>query len=145
MLAIVLQILKILGIIILVLIGILVSGILILLFVPVRYHAKGYYRETYEVRAKVTWLLHVVSAQVVYSKEQALLLVIKLFGVTVFHNQKREAKRLAKETRKTKTEETKVVVENLWHVRYVKCCLYDYNIIKKQMCNSTPIFDVSLI
>lgn len=93
MLAIVIQILKILGILILVLLGILLSLILVFLFVPIRYQAKGYYHETYEVRAKVTWLLHIVSAQVVYSKEQALLLVVKLFGITIFHNQKRAAKK----------------------------------------------------
>ena len=105
MLAIVLQILKILGIIILVLLGILVSLILVALFVPVRYQAKGYYYETYEVRAKVTWLLHIVSAQVVYSKEQALLIIVKLFGITVFHNQKKKPEKLQEEEAEWNGEE----------------------------------------
>lgn len=96
MLAIILQILKILGIIILYLLGILLFLILVALFVPVRYQAKGYYHETYEVRAKINWLLHIVSAQMVYSKEQALLIVVKVFGIVIFHNQKYEKKKLQK-------------------------------------------------
>lgn len=99
MLAIILQILKILGIIVLILLGILLFVILTALFVPVRYQAKGYYAGTYEVQAKATWLMHMVSVRVVYSKGQALLIVVKLLGITVFHNLKNEQKKLKKEKR----------------------------------------------
>lgn len=109
MLAIVLQILKILGIIIMVLLGILVSLILVALFVPVRYQAKGYYHETYEVQAKVTWLLHIVSAQVLFSKEQALLIIVKLFGIVVFHSQKNAEKKLEKANEEQCDSESTVV------------------------------------
>lgn len=113
MLAIVLQILKILGIIILVLLSVLVALILIFLFVPVRYQAKGYYNETYEVRAKVTWLLHLVSAQVSYSKEQALLVVVRIFGICVFHSQKNAEKKLQKEKDEQSDVETELSSENM--------------------------------
>lgn len=113
MIAIVLQILKIIGIVILVLLGILVSLILMALFVPVKYQAKGFYKDTYEVQARVTWLLHIVSARVVYSQEQALLIIVRLFGIVVFNNQK-SAKR------KEEQEQQEIDISNTQEQSQVK-------------------------
>ncbi|MGF0034194.1 DUF2953 domain-containing protein [Bariatricus sp. SGI.154] len=73
MLHILLLILKIIGIIIAAILGILVLLIGIVLFVPVRYEAKGEFDGTLEgidVRAKVTWLLHLVKVTVCYENQE---------------------------------------------------------------------------
>lgn len=73
MLHILLLILKIIGIIILAILGILVLLIGIVFFVPVRYEAKGEFDGTLEgidVRAKVTWLLHLVKVNVFYENQE---------------------------------------------------------------------------
>jgi len=76
----VLQILlKILGIILLSLIGLLIVLLLIVLFVPVRYRLKGYYKDEFVCHGKVTWLLHLVSVSVDYEKE--LVTKIRILGI----------------------------------------------------------------
>ena len=65
----VLQILlKILGIILLSLIGILIVLLLVVLFIPVRYRFKGYYKDEFVCHGKITWLLHLVSISIDFEK-----------------------------------------------------------------------------
>lgn len=72
MLHILLLILKILGIIILAILGILVLLICIVLFVPVRYEIFGKCNgtmDTLKAKVKVTWLLHLLKADILYGKK----------------------------------------------------------------------------
>jgi len=69
MLHIILLILKIIGIILAVILGILVLLLLIVLFVPIRYKLTGDCKGTLDSldgRLKVTWFLHLVTANVIY-------------------------------------------------------------------------------
>lgn len=90
MLTVVLAILKWLGITILALLGILIFFICLILFVPVRYKADGFYKDYYKVRAKITWLLHIVSFSLDYEKEQPFHMSFRIFGILIFDNLKKK-------------------------------------------------------
>ncbi len=61
-----LTVLKIIGIVLLVLLCLLLAVVLLVLFVPIRYRADGAYQEKPEVRAEVTWLLHLLCIRAAY-------------------------------------------------------------------------------
>lgn len=81
MISVLLTLLKILGIILLSLIGLFIVLLLIVLFVPVRYRFKGYYKDEFVCHGKVTWLLHLVSVSIDYEKE--LITKIKILGISL--------------------------------------------------------------
>lgn len=89
MLAIILGILKWIGLLILILLGILVTLILLVLLVPVRYRAEGSYHEKLKGQGAVTWLLHLISIRVWY--EEALRIVVRICGFRVFDSGREEA------------------------------------------------------
>lgn len=111
MLSVVLTILKIIGIAILVLLGVLLSIICIVLFVPLRYQAEGFYRDTYKVKAKLSWLLHIVSFSLLYEKEQPLQMKLRILGIPVFDNlhekQNKKKREKTSSKKKNKKEENK--------------------------------------
>lgn len=81
MLPIVLFILKLLGILLLALLGLVLGAILLVLFVPVRYRIEGSYYGRPSGRARVTWLLHMVSVTAAY--EDDFSVIIRLFGFRI--------------------------------------------------------------
>lgn len=77
-------ILKIIGLLILCLLGIALLMLLCTLFVPVRYSGKGEKQGMdMWVVGKITWLLHILSARVYYKYKQEPELVIRLFGINI--------------------------------------------------------------
>lgn len=75
-------ILKILGIILLVLIGLIALIMGCVLFVPFRYKGEGYYKNgEYDLRARVTFLLHILSVTYDINAEENL--IIKVFGIKI--------------------------------------------------------------
>ena len=69
-----LTILKISGIAVLSILGIIVLTLLLLLFVPIRYRAKGVAAEnTLQMEGKISWLLHFVAASFEIAKTQKKL------------------------------------------------------------------------
>ena len=83
---IILIILKIIGILLLSILGLVVFLTLIILFVPIRYKSVGDFEKddgfTHHIYAKVTWCLHIVS--ITFSRiENKNELIIKVFGINV--------------------------------------------------------------
>ena len=117
MLHILLLILKIIGIILLVLLGLLLLAVCCVLFVPVRYRFDVRYYEDIQVRAGVSWLMHIISVQAQYTKD--LHFVIKIFGITFFDNQrpkkpkKPETVNTVKGTSKEETETKKIASKEI--------------------------------
>lgn len=96
MLHIILLILKIIGITLLCIIGLILLLTLVVLFVPVRYKAALKYNDDLNLKAKVTWLLHLLSVTVTYPDEK-LHFTVKIFGIRIIDNnrpprQKKEKK-----------------------------------------------------
>ena len=89
---IVLNILKIIGIILLCILGIALLLLCLVLFVPIRYRlkAKRVVGDEVPVRAEVmvTWLLHFISASFLYPEQTYLK--VKLFGIPVFSTKPKE-------------------------------------------------------
>lgn len=81
MISVLLTLLKIIGIVLLSLLGLFLVLLLIVLFVPVRYRIKGYYKDEFVCHGKITWLLHLVSVSIDYDKEAAT--AIRIFGIDI--------------------------------------------------------------
>lgn len=107
MLSVFLTILKIVGIVLLVVLLIAVTLLCMVLFVPVRYRAQGFYQDSYAVKGKVSWLLHIITVTAVISEQEAFQLIIRLFGIPVYNKQKREQKAAAASARSKKKEHKK--------------------------------------
>lgn len=107
MLHILLMILKIAGIILAVLLCTVLFLILIVLFVPIRYRVKAAGELGAEIPAqaevKITWLLHIVNAALVY-RENAYLR-IRIFCFPIFDSRKEKKEKKPKKTKKTKQGE----------------------------------------
>lgn len=104
MLHILLLILKIIGIVILCLLGVLVLGIACALFVPVRYRVEAVRKEgegepPVILRVKVTWLLHFINFALRF--DGSLFVRARIILFTLFRLPKKEG-RIKKEKRKTK-------------------------------------------
>ncbi|TCL58475.1 DUF2953 family protein [Kineothrix alysoides] len=108
MLHIVLLILKIIGVILAVLLGILLLAICLVLFVPVRYRIQADGKlgedEPLRVRVKITWLLHILNALLTCSK--AVRLRVRIFFFTLFDSSKPKKEKAEKkrEIKKEKRE-----------------------------------------
>lgn len=107
MLAVVADILKIIGIILLCIIAILLAVILLALFCPWRYCVDVRKEGKLTGKAAVSWLLHILMAEVIYC--DAVNLRIRVFGIPVYDKSKREARAAEKEKaakeRKARAEE----------------------------------------
>ena len=82
MLHVILLIMKIIGIILAVLLGIVILLLLLLLFVPIRYRASLYKREEFRAEAKITWLYPLLSVPAAF-RDGELSVKIKVLGITV--------------------------------------------------------------
>lgn len=108
MIAVLLSVLKIIGIILLCVLLLLIALLLLVLFVPIRYQAKGFRKEGDEVpvrvAVKVTWLLHLVNAAFRYPEEAYLK--VRIFCFTVFSTKEKDIKE--KEAEKNKEQKKEV-------------------------------------
>lgn len=92
MIHILLLILKIAGILLLVLLGLVLAALLCLLFVPVRYRIQGSRHGQLQAHGQLSWLLHIITLHGWY-QSQELEVKLKLFGFTLWPRQKKEKKR----------------------------------------------------
>ncbi|RGY99409.1 DUF2953 domain-containing protein [Clostridium sp. AM58-1XD] len=91
MIHIVLFILKIIGWILLAVLGFILLAAGILLFVPVRYRGEGSCYGAWKGRLKATWLLHMISLTAVY--EENLDVTIRILGFPLGRKAKEEAEK----------------------------------------------------
>lgn len=119
MLHIILMILKIIGILLLVLLGIVLLFLLSLLFVPVCYSGWGKKEgKTYQGKASVSWLFHLIHGTVVYEEKQSRF-ELYLCGIPLMKlrektkNRKKRKEGKVQPERTVETEETKIQSEQL--------------------------------
>lgn len=111
MLGILLTILKIIGIILLVLIGLILLAAAVILLVPIRYQGEGAREEKIlSGSVKLTWLLHMISASASLS-EDGMKIRIGLFGKTIYPKTKKlpkksKAKKMPKQEAPKKSEKS---------------------------------------
>lgn len=109
MISILLNILKILGILLLILLAIILTVLILILFVPVRYSvtAKRKVEEEKPIQAKVkiTWLLHILNMRFLYP--DAAYLRVRVFCFTIFRSDKKQEPEKAKSTGESSSEKAK--------------------------------------
>ncbi len=89
MLHVVLLILKIIGIIIAVLLGLVILTVAAVLFVPIRYTAKAQYKDGIPIiQAKVTWLFHLLRIKCLFNLEEGLNIRIKILFLNLKSSKK---------------------------------------------------------
>ena len=97
-----LLVLKILGITLLSIIGLVLLILCLVLFVPVRYKLDGSYENDPDANARVTWLLHLVSLRLSYTKD-GLTKSLRILGIPIKKREKKAKK--PKKEKKTKKKE----------------------------------------
>ena len=107
MLSVILTILKVIGIILLIVLGLLLTVALIVLFVPIRYRSQGEFKKMDEgfkdnISVRVTWLLHILSISFKLIDTESEI-VVKIFGkkLSIGAN---ETKTSSKRQKKSKTK-----------------------------------------
>ena len=108
MLAVILSVLKIVGITILVILAVLLFLILLLLFVPIRYKIDGdvptmrfgedFDSDRIEFAIRFHWLLHILSGKYIHHKDDTF--VIRIFGIKVFPRKEKPEKKKNKDRKK---------------------------------------------
>lgn len=104
-LQVILLILKIIGILLASVIGLLLLVTAVLLFVPVRYRLQGHKTEDYAVEAKVSWLLHLIRARIEYTSESKLFYEVHILWFLFLSSD--EAWKAAKEAKQKRKAEEK--------------------------------------
>jgi hypothetical protein len=100
-----LTILKILGIAILVVLGLVLALLILVLFVPVRYKAKGSFEgKNVDVGANVSWLFKFVHLKVGYKYSEPFCIKLKVLGIPIFDNQKEKKPKKVKNNKNSKEE-----------------------------------------
>ncbi|CRZ33751.1 DUF2953 family protein [Herbinix hemicellulosilytica] len=87
MISVLLFILKLIGFVILAVIGILLIVFLAVLFVPVRYKINANHGESVELNAVISWFFHIIHARIKHTENNWRILV-KIFGILVFDSHK---------------------------------------------------------
>lgn len=91
-----LMILKIIGIILLAILVILLLLLLSVLFIPIRYQVRGSWHEEPKLAANASWMLHIISFQVLYTKE-GFRMALRMFGFHLFRNRGKDVAKDAEE------------------------------------------------
>jgi len=100
MIHILLTTLKVIGILLAITLGLIVGLILIVLFVPIRYNANV---NNIDVKAKVTWLLHLLSVRLEFI-DKKLKYKIKILGITILNSEKPKKPKKTKETKEVEAK-----------------------------------------
>ncbi len=116
------MILKIIGVVLLVILGLIFTAVLLILFVPVRYRADVSFDERPDGEAAVSWLLHLVRIQVSYHEHADVsgrVLWFKLFDVRLWspEDEKEDDSESEPETVFTESEKALVLSKNDFEVR----------------------------
>ena len=111
MLHIILLILKIIGIILLSILGLFVFAVICVLFVPVRYKGKGEWYKEKQGKIVISWLLHIVSLCLSYDNGETQV-VFRIFGIRLRRRKKKTKKaKKAKKVKKHKMSKQKAKKE----------------------------------
>lgn len=100
MLSILLLILKIMGIIILVFLGLVLLLVGVVLFVPIRYRIEAVYKEQARVQVKASWLMHLINFHLLFSQTMQYQLRVLLFPVFSSEEKKKVQKKRTKQKHK---------------------------------------------
>lgn len=114
MLSVILFILKIIGIALLVLLGILLFLMLIVLFVPIRYRVKVDHGEAFALDGGVSWFLHLIHARITQSGSKRRIW-IRIMGILIYDSL-RPPKNKGVRSKKNKRSKRNKSIEDVNHI-----------------------------
>lgn len=117
--AILLLILKIIGITLLVILGLILFLILMVLFYPIGYRVRGEWQEELKVRVTVGWLFSIVHMNAAYEDGETKA-VVRFFGIPFVRIPKKEKVRRPKQPKKVKPKEAAEAVNEMIPAESVK-------------------------
>lgn len=108
MLHVIFIIFKIIGIVLGILLALFLFLVGIILFVPVRYRVYASKYDTIQVKARVSWLLRIVSLRFrYYSEEETYWYCLRIFGFTFIDSNRPTKAKKVKKVKKVKVKKTK--------------------------------------
>lgn len=129
----VLLILKIIGIILAVLLGIVVLGILLVLFCPFRYRIWGSYHEKPDMSIRVVWLMHIFQFRMDITETQQMYL--RIFGFRKYLSRDEEETNESEEISGLEEEsETTNTVENAFDKKRIETNGSDAATVEENSC-----------
>lgn len=107
MLDIIFFLLKTIGIILAIVIGIIILLLLTILFVPIRYRIEGKKEDIFQLNAKVSWFLRILYCGISYTRNQ-LIIKVRIFGKLFYDSSAiKGAEEEKKKRRKFKSKKSK--------------------------------------
>lgn len=104
MLPIILTILKVIGIVLLCILGLLILILCCILFVPVRYRAAVSQKKDTDAVLRVHWLLHIISIKAVF-REKKLRWKLSVFGIPIRDSNRKAKPKKSRKPHKKKQEQ----------------------------------------
>lgn len=115
MIHVLIMMLKIIGWLLLILIGLLLVVLGTVLFSPIRYRFDMEYHDKLEGKAKITWFSHSISIDIEYQENQPYY-QIRIFGIQLFPKTKKKKQK----TRKKKVERKQKTSQTIGHLSPIK-------------------------
>lgn len=115
MIHVLIMMLKIIGWLLLILIGLLLLVLGTVLFSPIRYRFDMEYHDKLEGKAKITWFSHSISIDIEYQENQPHY-QIRIFGIQLFPKTKKKKQK----TRKKKVERKQKTSQTIGHLSPIK-------------------------
>ena len=115
MIHVLIMMLKIIGWLLLILIGLLLVVLGTVLFSPIRYRFDMEYHDKLEGKAKITWFSHSISIDIEYQENQPHY-QIRIFGIQLFPKTKKKKQK----TRKKKVERKQKTSQTIGHLSPIK-------------------------
>lgn len=143
MLSVILLILKIIGIALLVLLGMVLFLLLIVLFVPIRYRVKVEHGDAFTLECGLSWLLHFIHARISQSASSRRIWV-RIMGILVYDSSRAPKDRKIKNVKrqaKDATTSKDVVKDDLTQERayskdHVKDVIYEEKSVNDEIQNN---------
>lgn len=105
MISILFTLLKIIGMVLLLILGVFLCLLLIVLFVPIRYRVKGKYEDSLYLKGRITWLFHLLSVRVEVGEETVTSVRILGIPLSIFKRKKMQNEIPFEPAVKDKTDE----------------------------------------
>ncbi len=118
MIHVLIMMLKIIGWLLLILIGLLLVVLGTVLFSPIRYRFDMEYHHKLEGKAKITWFSHIISIDIEYQENRPHY-QIRIFGIQIFPKTKKKKQR-KQNTRKKKVERKQKTSQTIGHLSPIK-------------------------
>lgn len=105
-------ILKIIGIVLLSILGLLLTLLLLLLLWPFQYRIAGQKKEKLNGYVAISWLFHIISVKAFYKDD--FNIILRIFGIPIYNHKKKQNKKMDEAKENTREDTLNFVNEDDW-------------------------------